>query len=158
MVPAPGELQVLGELVEPLAGRPGPLLLILHAVQDRFGHLPSWAVPVIAERLNLSRAEVHGVIGFYHYFRTAPPPVRVLNLCRAEACLSLGARGLERHARERLQPDAAGRSADGQWLLEPVYCLGNCAAAPALMLDGRLHGRVSPSGLDGLLREPGEVP
>jgi len=133
------------------ATQPGALLPILHAIQDELGYVPDAAVPIVAEALNLSRAEVHGVVTFYHFFRTTPGGRHVLYLCRAEACQSMGARALERHVRERLKIDFHETTADGRFSLEPVYCLGNCACSPAVMIDGRLHGRVTPERLDRLL-------
>lgn len=132
----------------------GPLLPVLHALQAEFGWIPDAAVPLVAERLNLSRAEVHGVLTFYHDFRRTPPAPRNLKICRAEACQAMGGEHLAAHARGRLQTDFHGTSADGQVNLDPVYCLGNCAAAPAVMLDGRLIGRVTPARLDALLGVP----
>jgi len=133
-------------------GRPGALLPILHAVQDALGHVPEGAVAPIAAALNMTRADVHGVVSFYHHFRSAPPGRHVLQLCRAEACQSMGARELESHARTRLGLSAtAHHTGDGQFTLEPVYCLGNCALSPSLLLDGRLHGRMTPARLDALL-------
>lgn len=134
------------------AARPGALLPLLHEVQDRLGHVPPAAVPLIAAGLNLSRAEVHGVVTFYHHFRSAPPGRHVLRLCRAEACQAVGALALERQLKQCLHIDYHGTSADGAVTLEPVYCLGNCAAGPALMLDGHVHGRVDATALDALLQ------
>lgn len=132
--------------------RPGALLPILHAVQDALGFVPTGGVAPIAAALNISRADVHGVISFYHHFRTAPPARHLLQLCRAEACQSMGARTLEAHARAALGLDAETRdSADGRFSLEPVYCLGNCALSPAMLVDGQLHGRVTPRRFDELV-------
>jgi formate dehydrogenase subunit gamma len=136
------------------AGRPGALLPILHAIQAELGYIPPSAVPIVAEILNLSRAEVHGVISFYHLFRTEPPGARTLYLCRAEACQSMGARALEAHAKGKLGVDFHQTTADGRVSLEPIYCLGNCACSPAVMIDRRVYGRVSPERLDELLEEP----
>lgn len=139
------------ELAEREAHRPGALLPILHAVQDRLGYIPESAVPVIAEVLNLSRADVHGVISFYHLFRTSPPGKRTLYVCRAEACQSMGGRALEAHAKRALGVDFHSTSADGRFSLEPIYCLGNCACSPAVMIDEAVYGRVTPERLDELL-------
>jgi formate dehydrogenase subunit gamma len=132
--------------------KPGALLPILHAVQDAIGFVPADAVSLIAHRLNLSRAEVHGVVTFYHYFRTERGGRHVVHLCRAEACQSVGAVALERHAKRSLGIDFHGTSADGAVTLEPVYCLGNCALGPAVMIDEQLQGRVSPERFDQLMR------
>lgn len=131
--------------------RPGGLLPLLHAVQDRLGYVPNEAVASIAAGLNLSRAEVHGVISFYHFFRTEAPGEHVLYLCRAEACQAMGARALEQHVKDKLNIDFHETTADGRFSLEPVYCLGNCACSPAIMIDETVHGRVSPDRIDELL-------
>ncbi len=138
-------------LAEANAGRPGALLPILHAIQDELGYVPESAVPIVANVLNLSRAEVHGVVTFYHFFRTRPPGQHTLYLCRAEACQSMGARELERYVKEKLDIDFHETTADGRFSLEPVYCLGNCACSPAVMIDEDVHGRVTPERLDALL-------
>ena len=131
--------------------RPGPLLEVLHAVQRTLGYVPAAAVPVIAEALNLSRAEVHGVMTFYHYFRQSPPGRRLLQICQAEACKSMQGEELTAHARQALNIDFHQSTADGEFSLEPVYCLGNCACAPSVMIDGELHGRVSNARFDALI-------
>ena len=132
--------------------KPGALLPILHAVQEAIGFVPPDAVSLIADQLNLSRAEVHGVVTFYHYFRTQRGGTHVVHLCRAEACQSVGAAALEQHAKRSLGVDFHGTSADGAVTLEPVYCLGNCALGPALMIDEELQGRVSPERFDELMQ------
>ena len=135
----------------------GALLPILHAVQDALGYIPEAAVPTIAHALNLSRAEVHGMLSFYHYFRTQPPGRHVIQLCRAEACQAMGARTLEAHAKRRLGVDFHATTTDGEFTLEPVYCLGNCACAPSVMIDGDLHGRVDAARFDALLAQTREA-
>jgi len=130
---------------------PGALLPLLHAIQDRLGYVPNEAVPSIAAGLNLSRAEVHGVISFYHFFRTEAPGRQILYLCRAEACQAMGARALEEHVKQKLNVDFHETTADGRFSLEPVYCLGNCACSPAIMIDETVYGRVSPDRIDELL-------
>ncbi|VVE09143.1 formate dehydrogenase subunit gamma [Pandoraea cepalis] len=127
----------------------GPLLPILHDVQDAFGYVPPDAVPVIANALNLSRAEVHGVITFYHHFRTSPPPRHVVQICRAEACQSMGADALVAHAERVL--GCTMHSHHGDVALEPVYCLGQCATSPAITIDDKLHARVTPEKFDRLV-------
>lgn len=137
--------------------QPGALLPVLQAVQERLGHVPAAAVPAIARALNLARAEVHGVLGFYHDFRATPPGRHVLRVCRAEACQAQGGQALQQHLEQSLGVVPGSTSADGAVTLESVYCLGNCACAPALQLDGALHGRVTPAVADALLaacREP----
>lgn len=133
---------------------PGPLLQVLHAVQASLGYVPPAAVPLIAQGLNLSRAEVHGVVTFYHHFRSAPPGRHTIQLCQAEACRSMHCEVLTEHAKRQLGIDFHGTTADGRFTLEPVYCLGNCACGPAMMMDGELHGRVTPESFDALLAEP----
>ena len=141
------------EIAERHAARAGGLLPALHAIQDHLGYVPDESVPVIAEVFNLSRAEVHGVISFYHLFRTSPPGRKTLYLCRAEACQAMGARELERHAKARLGIEFHETTADRRFSLEPIYCLGNCACSPAVMIDDFVHGRVTPERLDALLDE-----
>ncbi|RZT42981.1 formate dehydrogenase subunit gamma [Cupriavidus agavae] len=130
---------------------PGALLPILHEIQDSQGYIPPGAVPVIAKALNLSRAEVHGVITFYHHFRDHPAGRHVVQVCRAEACQSVGADGLAAHACQSLGCDFHETTADGQFTLEPVYCLGQCATGPAMMIGDRLHARVDARRFDRLI-------
>ncbi len=136
-----------------LKALPGALLPILHAIQDALGYVPPEAVPAIAHALNLSRADVYGVITFYRHFRSAPPGRHVVQLCRAESCQAMGCEALAQHVKTRTGADFHATSADGAVTLEAVYCLGNCACSPAVMIDGRLHGRVTPERFDRLLRE-----
>ena len=135
--------------------QPGPLIEILHDVQRSLGYVPAEAVPLIAGALNLSRAEVHGVVSFYHYFHSAPHGRRVLRLCRAEACQSMKGRALEQHAMKRFGIGFGETTADGAVTLEAVYCLGLCACSPAAMIDEDVHGRVTPERLDELLKRAG---
>jgi formate dehydrogenase subunit gamma len=143
--------EAVRRIVGELKGRPGPLIEVLHAIQAALGYVPPAAVPLIADGLNLSRAEVHGVISFYHHFRSTPPGAHTVSVCRAESCQAMGAERLAAHARGRLGVDFHQTTPDGRFSLEPVYCLGNCACSPAVMIDGRLHGRVTPERLDALL-------
>jgi formate dehydrogenase subunit gamma len=138
-------------LAEAKAAEPGALLPILHSIQDELGYVPEAAVPIVADVLNLSRAEVHGVVTFYHFFRTHAPGQRTLYVCRAEACQSMGARELEKYVREKLGVDFHETTPDGRISLEPVYCLGNCACSPAVMVDETVYGRVTPARLDEIL-------
>jgi formate dehydrogenase subunit gamma len=147
----PTEQAAVEGACERLKALPGALLPILHAVQEAVGFIPKDAVPLIAGRLNLSLAEVHGVVSFYHYFRTQRGGRHVVHLCRAEACQAQGAVPLEEHAKRSLGIDFHGTTADGAISLEPVYCLGNCALGPALMIDEQLQGRVSPERFDALM-------
>lgn len=130
-----------------MKGEPGPLIEILHAVQHELGCVPPEAVPLIADALNLSRAEVHGVVSFYHHFRSRPAGQHTLQLCRAEACQSMNGNVLAEFARRRLQIDFGQTREDGKATLEAVYCLGNCACAPSAMIDGQLRGRVDAQTL-----------
>ncbi len=136
--------------------RPGPLLEVLLAIQERLGFVPPAAVQVIADGLNLSRAEVHGVITFYHYIRQQPAGRHVVQLCRAEACQAMGANNLAQHAKRRLGADFHATSPDGAVTLEAVYCLGNCARAPAMLVDGELHGCVTAQRFDAVIKELAE--
>jgi len=129
----------------------GSLLPILHAIQDRLGWVPPRTLPLIAYELNLSRAEVHGVVTFYHYFRQHKPGQHVIYICRAEACQAVGAVALEAHAKRALGTEFHGTSADGRYTLEPVYCLGNCATGPSMMIDRDLHSRVTPERFEALI-------
>ena len=133
----------------------GPLLPILHAVQDAFGYVPQPAVPIIARELNLSRAEVHGVVTFYHDYRERPAGRHVLKICRAEACQSMGCEALVRRAEARLGVACGSTTANDQVTFEAVYCLGLCAMSPAAMVDGQPVARLNAAKLDGLLSEIG---
>lgn len=133
----------------------GPLMPILHAVQEAFGFVPEEAVPVIAKELNLSRAEVHGVVTFYHDFRREPAGRTVIKVCRAEACQAMGCETLVKHVEDRLGVECGGTSADGRVTLETIYCLGLCATAPSAMVDGRIVGRLDAAKLDKILAEAG---
>lgn len=130
------------DVVTPLTALEGPLLPMLHAIQAEWGHVPQAAVPVLADVLNLGRAQVHGVISFYHDFRDHPAGRHILKICRAEACQSMGGAAMAAGVLDRLGVDWHGTTADGAVTVEPVYCLGLCACGPAAMLDGQLMGRV----------------
>ena len=149
-IPTAAHEQAVNAALARFSGEPGPLLLVLHAVQDALGCVPPAAVPAIAQGLNLSRAEVHGVVSFYHYFRSQPPGRMTVQLGRAEACQASGGEALAAHVRRRLGIDFHATTADGAVTLEAVYCLGNCACGPAIRVDGRLHGRVTPERFDAL--------
>jgi formate dehydrogenase subunit gamma len=130
---------------------PGALLPILHALQDEFGYIDKAAIVPVAEALNISHAEIHGVITFYHDFRRTPPGRHILRMCRAEACQSMGCEGMIRHVEDRLGIKLGGTTEDGSLTVEPVYCLGNCALSPSIMLDEKLYGRVSSEIADMLI-------
>jgi formate dehydrogenase subunit gamma len=131
----------------------GPTLVILHALQEAFGYVPEPAIPMIAQALNLSRAEIHGVFTFYHDFRHQPAGRHVLKLCRAEACQAAGGDALAARAEAKLGISLGNTTADDRVTLEPIYCLGLCATAPSAMLDGRIVGRLDEKRLDALVAE-----
>ena len=132
---------------------PGALLPLLHAVQDELGFIPEAGVAIIARELDLSRAEVHGVISFYHHFRLTPPGRHVVQVCRAESCQAMGAEALEAHAKAHLGVDYHETTADGAVTLEAVYCLGNCACSPAIRVDDEIVGRVDAARFDEVIAE-----
>jgi len=141
------------EIIAKHAKQEGATLVILHALQEAFGYVPEAAIPMVAQALNLSRAEVHGVFTFYHDFRRKPAGQHVLKLCRAEACQAAGGDALAARAEERLGVRLGSTTADDRVTLEPIYCLGLCATAPSAMLDGRLVGRLDEKRLDALVAE-----
>lgn len=147
----PAELAAVERSIEANLARPGALLPVLHGIQDALGYVPKDGVALIAHRLNLSRAEVHGVITFYHHFRQSQPGRHVVQLCRAEACQAVGSAALEAHVTAKLGVGMKGTTADGEVTLEPVYCLGNCALGPSVTIDGRLYGRVTERRFDELM-------
>ena len=130
---------------------PGNLLPILHGIQDTLGYIPPAAVEDIAKALYLSKAEVHGVVSFYHYFRTTPPGKHTVRICRAESCQAMNGKALESHAKNTLGIDFHETTSDERFSLEPVYCLGNCACSPSITIDDEVHGRVTPEKFDQLL-------
>jgi formate dehydrogenase subunit gamma len=130
---------------------PGSLLPILHSIQDTLGYIPADAVADIAQALQLSKAEVHGVISFYHYFRDTPPGKHTVRLCRAEACQSMNGKALEAHAKQSLGIDFHETTADGEFSLEAYYCLGNCGCAPSITVDDQVYGRVSAEKFDHII-------
>lgn len=134
--------------------RPGALLPVLHELNDTFGYVDRRALPVVAEDLNLSQADVFGVLSFYNDFRTEPRGRTVVRICRAEACQSMGAERIASHATERLGVELGGTTPDGSVTLEQVFCLGNCALSPAVEVDGRLVGRVDEARFDELVPSP----
>jgi formate dehydrogenase subunit gamma len=142
-------------IIAELKDKPGALLPILHAIQDTLGYIPEDSVPAIAQGLSLSRAEVHGVISFYHYFRDTPPGKHTIHLCRAESCQSMGSNKLEDHVKTKLGIDYHETTADGQFSLEPVYCLGNCACSPAMQIGHETYGRVSADSFDAIINDLG---
>lgn len=149
MLDSPAQNDRIAEILVAHQGLEGPLLPILHAIQAAFGFVPDSAVPQIAKALMLSKAEVHGVISFYHDFRSAPAGRHVLKLCRAEACQAMGADRVAGRIKAALGIDWHETTPDGRVTLEPVFCLGLCACGPAAMVDGRLVGRCD----EGVLAE-----
>lgn len=145
------EQQSISDLVGQYKALPGALLPLLHAIQEQIGHVPDAAVPIIANGLNLSRAEVHGVISFYHDFKTTPVGRHTVQICRAEACQSMGSRALEAHAKQTLGIDYGETTTDGSVTLEPVYCLGNCACSPSVRINDDVFARVDAQRFDELV-------
>ncbi|TAM33965.1 MAG: formate dehydrogenase subunit gamma [Burkholderiaceae bacterium] len=140
-------------VLERRAGMPGALLPILHDVQDALGYIPARVVPEIAAALGLSRAEVHGVVTYYHHFRAEPAGRHVVQICGAESCQAMGADQLLAHAEQRLGCELHGTTPDGAFTLETVYCLGLCANSPAMMLGDEPHARVTPQVFDALVAQ-----
>ncbi|MEZ6037420.1 MAG: formate dehydrogenase subunit gamma [Planctomycetota bacterium] len=147
----PAQLAAIDAAIARLQSLPGACLPILHAIQAELGFVPAEATARIAAALNLSRADVHGVLTYYHDFRSAPPGRHVLKICRAEACQAVGSDALEAHVAARHGAAVGATSEDGSLTVEAIYCLGNCALGPSVQLDGRLCGRVDAQRLDALL-------
>jgi len=140
-------------IIDDMKSIEGPLLPILHRIQAEFGHVPESVLPLVAHGLNISRAEVHGVVSFYHDFRREPAGRHVLKVCRAEACQSMGSDRTSQRLLEALGVDWHGTTADGAVTVEPVYCLGLCACSPSAMLDGEVIGRLDDARVDELVEE-----
>ena len=149
MTHQPYDKQAAGHIVASFDARPEMLVQILHGFMERFGWIPEDAIRQLADELNLSRAEVHGVVSYYHDFRTTPPGRHIVRICAAEACQAMGSRELSSHAAHRL----GGRDVT----VEPVYCLGNCACSPAIMVDGKTYGRVTNARFDEIVDALGET-
>ena len=141
------------EIIAAHATEKGATLPIFHALQEVFGFIPDAAIPMIADVLNLSRAEVHGVVSFYHDFRRELPGHHVLKLCRAEACQAMGGDALGARARAKLGIDWGETTRDGRVTLDPIFCLGLCATAPSAMIDNKLVGRLTEARLDALIEQ-----
>lgn len=150
---APTQREAVLRVVAANRTRPGALIEILHGVQAELGFIPPAAVPVLAQELNISRAEVHGVVSFYHYFRHSAPGQQTIRVCQAESCQSMGSDRLTEHVKKALGVDFHETTADGKFTLEPVYCLGNCACSPAVMRNEDLFGRVTPERFNELLAQ-----
>lgn len=152
-MPATPSEERVREIIADHMALEGPLLPIFHALQAEYGHVPQLAIPVIAEALNIGRAEVHGVMSFYHDFREEPAGRHVVKLCRAEACQAAGADRVADHARETLGVDWHETTKNGAVTLEPVFCLGLCACGPAAMVDGKPVGMVTKKRFDKIIAE-----
>ncbi len=147
------QAQQVQAVITSLKDKPGALLPILHGIQDTLGYIPAETVPAIADALNLSRAEIHGVISFYHYFRDTPPGKKTIHLCRAESCQAMGSKQLEDHVKTTLGIDFHETTKDGAFSLEPVYCLGLCACSPSMQIGDEVYGRVSPESFDETIKQ-----
>lgn len=145
--------EVARERIEALRDVPGATLPMLNALQEEFGYVDEEAIPIIADVLNLSRAEIVGVVHFYHDYRHAPPGRHIFKVCHAEACQSMGCEALVEYLEQRLGVAVGETTLDGSITLDAVYCLGNCALSPAVMIDGNLHGRVTPERANTLIAE-----
>jgi formate dehydrogenase subunit gamma len=144
---------IASEIISHFGARPELLVQVLHAFLERYGYISEDAIRQIADELNLSRAEVHGVVSFYHDFRTTPPGEHTLKICQAESCQAMGSRELTSMAEKKLGVALSNTTEDGKVSLEPVYCLGLCACSPAVMVDNKVHSRVDASKLDSLIDE-----
>ena len=144
---------VISRIVRELKAKPGALLPILHGIQEELGYVPEDAVPIIASEMNLTRAEVHGVVTFYHDFRSHPPGRHIVRICQAESCQAAGSAALTAHVKKRMGIDFHQTTADRSCSLEPVYCLGNCALSPSVMVDKEVFGRVTENRFDEILEE-----
>ena len=148
---------LVSDIIAAHQDQPGALLPILHALQDAIGYVPGDTLPIIASGLNLSRAEVHGVVTFYHYFRSSPPGRHTIQICRAEACQAMGSRALEEHARRSLDVDFHQTTGDGEITLLPVYCLGNCACSPSVRVADRVFSHVDAERFDEIVKQLGNT-
>jgi formate dehydrogenase subunit gamma len=149
----PGCEERAREICAEHGNRPDELLEIFHDLQHELGYIPEQVLPAIADALNRSRAEVHGVLSFYHDFRRTPPGRHIVKICQAEACQAMHTEKVCRHAEERLGANLGETSPDGEYTLEAVYCLGNCALSPAMMIDGNLFGCVDAKRFDAIIAD-----
>ncbi len=145
------------QVVDSLKSMPGALLPILHGIQDAVGYIPSDAVPIIADGLNISRAEIHGVISYYHHFHDHPVGKQVVQVCRAEACQSRGSEALEAHVKSMLGCEYHATTQDGSFTLEPAYCLGLCSVGPNIAIGDEYHARITPEKFDELIASAKET-
>ena len=144
---------VVSAALEKYSSTEGALLPILHEIQDALGYIPPDTIDVIGKGINRSRAEVHGVVSFYHHFRTHKPGRHIIQVCRSEACQAVGALGVIEKLKRTLGIDFHESTSDGQITLEPIYCLGHCACAPALMVNGEPRAKMTPDLVDSLVNE-----
>ena len=149
----PQDYKIINQHILQYQSMPGALLPLLHAIQDDLGFVPEIAYPLISSALSLSVAEVHGVVTFYHHFRSHKPGRHILQVCRAESCQAMGSEMLELHIKEHLNIDFHETTSDGAITLEPIYCLGNCACSPAVMIDEEVYGRVDNKKIDQLISD-----
>lgn len=141
----------IAEAMAPEIDQPGAMLPVLHAIQDRFGYIPANAIELVASALRVSRADVEGVISFYHHYRRSPAGAHIVQVCRSEACQARGSRELETHLKSTLGVDYHQTTDDNEITLEPVYCLGNCSCGPNLLIDDQVKARVTPAKADQLI-------
>ena len=149
----PQDYKIINQHILQYQSMPGALLPLLHAIQDDLGFVPEIAYPLISSALSLSVAEVHGVVTFYHHFRSNKPGRHILQVCRAESCQAMGSEMLELHIKEHLNIDFHETTSDGAITLEPIYCLGNCACSPSVMIDEEVYGRVDSKKIDQLISD-----
>lgn len=149
----PQEYQAIEKHILAFQSLPGALLPLLHAIQDDIGYVPELAYPLISKALSLSVAEVHGVVTFYHHFRTHQPGRHILQVCRAESCQAMGSDALEIHIKNKLGVEFHETTPDGTFTLEPIYCLGNCACSPSVMINEEVYGRVDNKKIDQLISD-----
>jgi len=154
-MPVKYDAEIATQIIRNFDAKPELLVQILHAFIARYSYISDDAIRQIAQELNLSRADVHGVVSFYHDFRTTPPGKRIVKICQAEACQSMGSRELTSHAEQKLGVAMNETSDDGEVTLEPIYCLGNCACSPAIMIDENVYGRVDAGKFDSLVAKHG---
>jgi len=141
------------EIIQSFDAKAEMLVQILHAFIARYSYISEQAIRQIADEINLSRAEVHGVVSYYHDFRTEPPGKHVVKICQAESCQAMGSRELTLHAEKTIGTNLSQTTDDGEITLEPVYCLGNCACSPAIMIDEQVYGRVDAKKIDSLIEQ-----
>lgn len=143
-------------LIAKFQDKPGALLPLMHGIQDALGFVPEEAYPLISKAYQLSIAEIHGFVTFYHHFRRKPSGKNILHICRAESCQSMGAEKIEQYCKDKLDIDYHDTTSDGAITLEPIYCLGNCACSPAVMINEKVLGRVTPNMIDKIIERAKE--